>query len=181
MTNKYKEMIRLQKFTKSDYDRLILWIDSKETLMQFAGPGFTFPLTSEQLEESLIDKNRYAFTIIDADSGNYIGHSEIFLTGTSASLGRILIGDYQLRGKGLGKEIVLQLLEYSFNTLGQRQVELNVFDWNIGAIRCYEKVGFTINPYKKLERKINGETWIALNMALDKQKWNEQNEYKQNH
>ena len=164
-------MIILQKFTKSDYKRLISWIDTAETLMQFAGPGFTFPLTSEQIDDSLSDNKRFAFKVIDTESGDCIGHSEIYLTGTSASLGRILIGDKQLRGKGLGKTIVEQLLDYCYNTLNQRQAELNVFDWNINAIKCYEKVGFTINPEKKLERKINGETWVALNMTFDKQKW----------
>jgi RimJ/RimL family protein N-acetyltransferase len=173
-------MIILQKFTKRDYNGLISWIDSKETLMQFARPGFTFPLTSEQLDKSLSDKNRFAFTVIDTESGDCIGHSEIYLKEASASLGRILIGDEELRGKGLGKKIVIQLLDYSFNILNQSQVELNVFDWNISAIKCYEKVGFTINPEKKAERKINGETWVALNMTLDKQKWEQQNKYKQN-
>jgi hypothetical protein len=35
-------MIELQKFTKRDYKRLISWVDTAETLMQFAGPKFTF-------------------------------------------------------------------------------------------------------------------------------------------
>ncbi len=58
-------MIALQKFDKTGYERLIRWIDSEDTLMQFAGPAFTFPLTNEQLEKSLKDKNRFAFKVVD--------------------------------------------------------------------------------------------------------------------
>ena len=38
------------------------------------------------------------------------------------------------------------------------------------AIECYKKAGFTINPGKILERKVKNETWVALNMTLDKNK-----------
>ena len=37
--------------------------------------------------------------------------------------------------------------------------------------KCYEKVGFVINHNKKIERKIKGEIWTALNMTLDKSQW----------
>ena len=76
-----------------------------------------------------------------------------------------------MRGKGLCSPIVDQLLQIVFQQLNQSRVELNVFDWNAGAIRCYEKAGFVINPNKKLERTVNGKTWIALNLILDTSTW----------
>jgi RimJ/RimL family protein N-acetyltransferase len=41
-----------------------------------------------------------------------------------------------------------ELLDYSFRELDMNEVELNVYDWNIAGIKCYEKVGFVINPNK---------------------------------
>ena len=164
-------MIRLEKFDNSSFDKLISWIDSAETLMQFAGPSYSFPLTVEQLQQSEQDQNRHAFKVIDSNSDNTIGHAEIHLTPETAILRRILIGDARMRGKGLCSPIVDQLLQIVFQHLNQSRVELNVFDWNAGAIRCYEKAGFVINPNKKLERTVNGKTWIALNMILDKSTW----------
>lgn len=163
-------MIRFEKFDNSDYDRLISWVNSAETLMQFAGPAFTFPLTHEQLDASLSDKNRIAFKVVNT-SNETIGHAEVYVTSQSAYLGRILIGDVQLRGKGLGLQLVSSLLVYCFEVLQQSNVALNVFDWNTGAIRCYEKAGFQINPDKKAERKVNGKTWVALNMTITRQTW----------
>lgn len=162
-------MIRLEKFGKENYASLISWIDSEEALMEFGGPLFTFPLTPEQLDHSLSDPNRIVFCVVDDESNISIGHCEIYLTENSAKLGRILVGPQDQRGKGLGQQIVRLLLHHIFRDLGKPIADLNVFDWNTGAIRCYEKVGFTINPDKKLEREIKGETWIAINMVIDQQ------------
>jgi len=164
-------MISLEKFDSSSYDKLISWIDSPEALMQFAGPSYSFPLTKEQLEKSGGDPNRYAYKVVDTDTNNTIGHAEIHLISDGAVLRRILVGDTNMRGKGLCSPIVAQLLRIVFVELKQVKVELNVFDWNTSAIKCYEKAGFIINPNKVLERTVNGKTWFALNMVLDKDKW----------
>ena len=164
-------MIRLEKFNYKCYDRLISWVVTAEDLMQFAGPAFTFPLTYEQLDNSLSDSKRFAFQVLDSNTGTTIGHAEIYLTEQVAYLGRLLIGERDFRGMGIGRQIVYCLLDFAFKDLDQQQVELNVFDWNINAIKCYEKAGFVFNPNKRAEREVNGQTWIALNMGIDKQKW----------
>lgn len=164
-------MIRLEHFDKENYADLISWVTSEEELMQFAGPQFKFPLTPEQLDISLSDTNRYAFRIVTNETDVSIGHAEIYASADSAKIGRILIGDKKLRGKGLGKQIVHSLLDFTFSWLEKPKVELYVFDWNTSAIKCYEKVGFTINPDKKLERKVKEEVWVALHMTIDRAKW----------
>ncbi len=60
-----------------------------------------------------------------------------------------------------------------FNNFDRSKIELNVFDWNVAAIKSYEKVGFKINPDKKLEQKIKGQTWTAFNMILHNEDWKE--------
>ena len=160
-------MIRLEKFTKEMYPDLISWIGNAEELMLFAGPKLTFPLTNEQLNESLNEKGRFAFQVVNENDNLPIGHCEIYLTNNTAALGRILIGEKSFRGKGLGKIIVKKLLKYIEENIDRKKVELNVFDFNIAAVKCYEKVGFKINPNKKSERIVNGKKWIALNMTLD--------------
>src|SRR5438067_2455808 len=93
-------MIQLQKLDRKDYDLFISWVDTPETLMQFAGPTFSFPLTAEQLDQSLKDSKRFAFKVMDIPTTTMIGYAEIYLTEQSAYLGKILIGDKELRGKG---------------------------------------------------------------------------------
>src|SRR5438128_1653044 len=132
-------MIRLEKFDRDGYAALISWVDSEETLMQFAGPLYSYPLTPAQLDESLSDPNRTAFSIVYGEAGGSIlhaeehksiGHAEIYYSESSAKLGRILIGDERQRGKGLGQQIMHLLLDLAFARPGIEMVELNVFDWN---------------------------------------------------
>jgi RimJ/RimL family protein N-acetyltransferase len=160
--------IRLEQFGRDNYADLVAWVESEEALMQFAGPLLKFPLAAEQLDVSLSDKNRIAFRVVDNERNRGIGHAEIYLSENSARLGRILIGEKERRGKRLGQQIVGLLLDFSFTNFDIPLVELNVFDWNTAAIKCYEKVGFTVNPAKTIERKIKDKTWIAINMTIDR-------------
>jgi RimJ/RimL family protein N-acetyltransferase len=162
---------RLNKFNRENYASLIAWVETEEDLMQFAGPLLKFPLTPQQLDASLSDKNRIAFTVVDDETNLTIGHAETYLTENTVKIGRILIGSKALRGKGLGQQIIEMLLDFSFTNFDRTVVELNVFDWNISAIKCYEKAGFTINPGKTLERKVKDKTWTALNMTIDKKRY----------
>ncbi|MDP4179576.1 MAG: GNAT family N-acetyltransferase [Bacillota bacterium] len=50
----------------------------------------------------------------------------------------------EYRGIGLGKKIILQVLDNAFNNLKLKQVYLNVRENNIRAIECYKSCGFTI-------------------------------------
>ncbi len=163
-------MIRLEKFDSRFYSTLISWIDSEEALMQFAGPGFTFPLTAEQIDQSLSDAKRFAFAVLH-EHNHQAGHAEIYLKENSFVLSRILIGDESQRGKGMGLQIVNELLNFGFGNFDKQSAELNVFDWNEPAIKCYKKAGFTVNEKMKFERKIKNKVWIAINMTLKRDKW----------
>ncbi|PWN58517.1 GNAT family N-acetyltransferase [Chryseobacterium viscerum] len=160
-------MITLLPFTMEDVPLLISKITDERMLLQFAGPAYHFPLTEQQLETDLSDKNRTLFKITD-QTGNTMGHAQIFLKEKTFLLGRILIWDENNRGKGYGKKVMQELLKYGFSHFDKETAELNVYDWNTGAIECYRKVGFAFDPDVKSEAKIDQETWISLNMKIHK-------------
>ncbi len=160
-------MIRLEPFTNEDFEKLISWIDNKELLIQFAGSVFEYPLTAEQLTIYISDNKRFAFKVIDVNMNETIGHAEIYLTEPDTSrLCRILIGNKEYRGKGRGQQTVQQLTDYSFEKFKVEVVELNVYDWNISAIKCYEKAGFITNPNKSKKIEVDGKIWTAINMKI---------------
>ena len=164
-------MIKLEKFTTQDFDRLINWIDNEEMLVQFSGPIFKFPLTNVQLENYITTENTFAFKVINLESNEVIGHCEIYKSeNNTAKLCRILIGDERFRGKGIGVKIVNELVNYCFQSLNVESIELNVYDWNKSAIKCYEKSDFKINPNKISQIEVNGNIWISINMTLVKTK-----------
>lgn len=71
-----------------------------------------------------------------------------------------------MRGKGIGSELITKLIEYGFNTLKKERIILNVYSWNVGAIKCYEKVGFSKSekPIKIVE--VGNEKWETIEMEL---------------
>ncbi|CAN5770874.1 GNAT family protein [soil metagenome] len=161
-------MIKLEPFTEKDFEQVIEWVDSKELLITIAGTYFSFPLTSEQLHRYLKDKRSYSFNIVDADTEKVIGHAELVNMGNDVyKIDKLLIGDKEQRGKGIGEKVMQLLVQYAFDKLNASTVELNVFDWNTSAIRCYEKTGFKINPAKTAMFKVGDKEWVALNMIVE--------------
>lgn len=165
-------MIRLEAFTIHDFDRLISWIKDEETLIQFGGALFTFPLTIEQLTRYVTDEKRHIYKVVNPARNITLGHAEIYFSEDGIpKLCRILIGEESLRGKGFGKQIIHKLLKISFNNNETKTVELNVFDWNIVAIKCYEKCGFVLNKNVRRMIQVNNKTWASVNMRIDKATW----------
>jgi len=165
-------MIKIERFGKEDFSRLISWIENEEALIQFSGPVFSFPLTEPQLQVYMSDPRRNAFRVINTENNTVIGHAEVyFMEDHSAKLCRILIGDTQFRGKGIGQKLVSELLKFSFNHLQASHAMLNVYDWNVSAIKCYEKAGFSIVEGKTKSTNFNGNTWTAIHMAISRLTW----------
>jgi RimJ/RimL family protein N-acetyltransferase len=162
-------MIKLAAFTIKDFDQLIAWVDSNELLITIAGTYFSYPLTTEQLQKYLNDEKSYSFNIVDTGTNKVIGHAELVNMGSNTlKIDKLLIGDKVQRGKGIGQKVMQELVRYAFEELHTNTVELNVFDWNTSAIRCYEKTGFKINPAKSAMFKVEDKEWLALNMTISK-------------
>ena len=167
-------MIKLEPFTESDIDRLISWIDSKELLVTIAGTDFTFPLTSSQLLTYIQDEKSYPFNLVNGGENKIVGHAEIIVKENGlCKIDKLLIGDRSIRGQGIGQAAIHSLLQYSFENLNATVVELNVFDWNVAGIKCYEKCGFTKNESQTQTFKMESSTWLAFNMRIDKSRWEE--------
>lgn len=165
-------MIKLTPFRQADFSRLISWIDSKELLVTIAGTIWTYPLTADQLLSYLNDPKSHSFNIVETGQNTTIGHAEIIVSDDgTCKIDKLIVGDPAQRGKGIGQLVMQELLSYAFGKLPVHTVELNVFDWNHGAIRCYEKVGFTFNPAKKQTFEMDNHKWVALNMTLKKEQW----------
>jgi len=68
-------------------------------------------------------------------------------------IGRFIINP-ELTGKGLGKRALIEFINLIFQDEDVNSITLNVFDYNVGAKKLYEKVGFKVvnvteNPMKK--------------------------------
>lgn len=164
-------MIKLEPFKPADFDLFISWLNDEDLLITIAGTYFSYPLTSEQLQRYLSDEKSMAFNIIDSNENKNIGHAEIITTGKDTfKLDKVIVGDKTNRGKGTGLLLINALLDYCFEKLQAREVELNVYDWNIAGIKCYEKAGFAFTG-KTMTTIVRDNIWTAKNMTIDKERW----------
>lgn len=162
-------MIKLEKFEKPDFARLISWIDSEKSMIQFSGAVFNFPVTVEQLEKYISAENRSAFKVIDIITGEVIGHAElnnIDYKNKHASICRVLIGEKENRNKGYGKLIIKELVHFGFEELKLHRIDLRVFDFNHQAIQCYLDCGFEKEGLLRDIIKVGEKYWSTYNMSI---------------
>ncbi|MFK7934090.1 MAG: GNAT family N-acetyltransferase [Saprospiraceae bacterium] len=163
-------MIKLIPFTLNPHAHYLRgWTTGEKDLVQFAGPLFQYPLTEDQIENWIADENRTVFAVLDDFFEGVIGFAELSdYDEKTAKIARVLIGASSERGKGYGTSLITKLVRIAFAEWNKKSVILNVYDWNKGAIRCYEKVGFSFTNRPPIIMEIGGETWNSLEMKIEK-------------
>jgi RimJ/RimL family protein N-acetyltransferase len=168
----------LRPFQRSDFARLIEWAESPEFLFQWAGPLFTYPLDTAQLERYWLTATgtpptRRIYTALAGEGGPAVGHielSNIDRRHRSATLSRVLIGP-QWRGQGLGQQMVTRLLAIGFEELHLHRMDLYVFDFNHAAVACYERAGLIREGLMRDARRVGDAYWSVVLMSLLEEEW----------
>ena len=128
---------------------IVKWTNEKgkDFLEQWAGKSLDFPLTESQIDDL---KNIYSIFC----ENEFVGIiQKIRKEHDNIHIGRFLINP-ELAGKGLGKRALIEFINLIFQYEDVNSITLNVFDYNVGAKKLYEKVGFEVvnvteNPMKK--------------------------------
>ncbi|WP_062047114.1 GNAT family N-acetyltransferase [Bacillus sp. JCM 19034] len=176
-------MIQLRFFQRTDFQQLIDWIDTPQFLLQWGGPNFSFPLTERQLENYVknandVNSHVFVYSVIDTITEDLVGHislGNIDKQNKSARVGKVLVGDKNVRGKGIGQRMMKEILKIAFDELNLQKVSLVVFDFNTSAIACYEKVGFVKEGLHRDARKIGNEYWSLWEMSILENEWKKMN------
>ena len=163
-----KNMIELESFNQGDFVVFKAWIQSEEELLQFAGRTFSYPVTDEQLVNYINTPDKRSFKVVLKATNETIGHCSLNFENGNYTLCRILVGNKELRGQKIGEQIIRKMADLLFLDPKIDKVDLNVFDFNKAAIRCYEKVGFKIDHKNTTEITVKGKPWTRLNMVLER-------------
>ena len=145
----------------------LIQIDDTLRLRKYDGTH-DFALAWYQDEETvwLVDGNRNPYTPERlAGMYHYLNEAgelyfiEIMENGTYKPIGDvtfwqedmpIVIGDPNYRGNGIGRRVILALIQRG-RMLGYNRLEVGeIYDWNKASRRCFESLGFT--PYEKTEK-----------------------------
>ena len=128
---------------------IVKWTNQKgkDFLEQWAGASLDFPLAIGQIDKldniySIFCENEFVGII-----------QKIRKEHDNIHIGRFLINP-ELTGRGLGKRALIEFINLIFQDEDVNSITLNVFDYNAGAKKLYEKIGFKVvnvteNPMKK--------------------------------
>jgi RimJ/RimL family protein N-acetyltransferase len=129
------------------------------------------PMTEDRAKrwvQRLLDRD-YAWII---EAGSLVGEirlDRVDLRDKRASLA-IGIEDGSQLGKGLGSEAIALVLGYAFNILKLHRVSVRVVDYNLRAVRAYQKCGFVIEGKEREAAFVDGVWYDDVMMAvLDKE------------
>jgi RimJ/RimL family protein N-acetyltransferase len=71
----------------------------------------------------------------------------------------VFVGDAGARGRGVGRDAIMTLLDYAFDRLDLHQVELWSLTGNERAIRAYESCGFVLDATLR-DRSFKDAGWV---------------------
>ena len=125
------------------------------------------PITEEEASfwvQRLLDQE-YAWIIEASHLIGEIRLDRVDLRDRRASLA-IGIEDASQLGKGLGSEAIALALGYAFNDLRLHRVSVRAVDYNLRAIRAYQKCGFIIEGKEREAAFVDGIWHDDVVMAI---------------
>ncbi len=130
--------------------------DAQELFFFF--PAATWPLTHEQLRDSIAQ--RCDSTVIEHD-GQVAGFANFYRweQGGTCTIGNVIV-DPQVRGVGLGAQLIGQMIHIARSGHQASDVTLSCFSSNVAGLLLYPKLGFV--PFAIEERKDKQQERVAL-------------------
>ncbi len=165
--------MRLRPYNKQkDFRYIEQWVSDAKTHALWCAGLLPYPFTEEDFHQ-LLYKGEAEFGdcgYIFMDEGGIPVGFCIFNINMAENFGftKFVVLDNTMRGKGYGTKMMQLLLKYAFEIAGVEEVRINVFDCNVGAKKCYEKVGFLERTYTENVFRFEDENWGRYQLAAGK-------------
>ncbi len=163
------EVCYLSPIRVEDAQQFTEWLNDLDVTVNLSITAQMISLENEIEYLKNFNKNgEYIFSIIDRKKDKLIGNAglqDVNLLHRKATFG-IFIGDKKYWNKGYGSDATMLILDYGFNLLNLNNILLNVFDYNVRAIKCYEKCGFKKIGQRREDRIIGGKKHNTIFMDI---------------
>lgn len=171
--------VRLRSFELSDVDEIMKhW--NKMEIRNLIGGADMGPVSRNDEEEWIRntwkqrqERKAFIFAIEAKTDNQLIGGTSLFninWTHRSTEAG-IAIFNPENWGKGYGQEAMNLSLGFAFRNLNLNRVELDTFDFNTRALKCYLNVGFKEVGRRRNARFIDGAYHDDIIMDILKDEW----------
>jgi len=161
------ERVTLRPLAAGDLRRCVKWFSDPQVL-HFLGRSRPVTLSEEErwyheyLQRS--DEQIFAIEVSGKHVGN-IGLHKVDRVHRKADLG-IVIGEATYWSQGFGTDALRTVLRYGFAHLGLNKISLEVLEYNIRAIRSYEKCGFVREGVYREDIYKDGRFFNVVRMSL---------------
>lgn len=171
------ERVRLGPIKKNYIDSFLKWFNDPEIIQYLVMYRPMTRMEEEDWLEKLKDREdtiHLAITLPNEDGSEKLigncGIHRIDWKNRSAEIG-ITIGEKEYQNKGYGTEAIELLLEYGFNTVNLNRIELQVYDYNVRAIKTYKKIGFIEEGRRRKFMFSKGAYHDAIIMSILAEEW----------
>jgi len=161
---------------RDDIPRFVAWMNDYRTSRTLAIRAPISQVSEEQwFERITADQGRVGYFFVaclledDRPIGT-IGLFDLDLLNGGAGLG-ISIGEEADRGKGHGTDMLRALLAFGFEHLRLQRIWLDVYDFNPGARRVYERVGFVLEGVLRRAMFREGRFIDVHRMSILEEEW----------
>ena len=148
--------VKIRRFTREDLDKRCKWPPYEDPLYRHHNIYLPTRGMCDHWYKTWVNGRGRASFAIDDEQGRMMGQislREIDRRKGEARLGISLARD--VVGKGYGTETLRLFLGCYFREMGFKRMVLDVAQFNRRAIRCYEKLGFTVTRQFLRENTFN--------------------------
>ncbi len=161
--------MELRPFRHADIPPLLTWFRTQAELVQWGGPGRTFPLDEAQMLALLAETNgtRPARRVWAGDRHGTLAATASVLDWRQGTALLTMVGIApDARGQGLAAPFIGQVLQAVFQDPAIERLELNVYTFNAAAIRLYDALGFVREGIRRSLARVGEERWDAAHYSM---------------
>ena len=165
------ERVRLRAIEREDIPTFVRWFNDPEIRRYLLMYEPMSRVKEERWFESRVEARDEFLLAIEAQVGDdwihigNVGLHRIDWKNRTAVFG-IALGEKAYWGQGYGTDATRTMLRFAFDELNLHRVELEVYDFNPRAMRCYEKAGFQREGTRRQALFRDGCYWDVHTMAV---------------
>ncbi len=165
--------VYLRPLDRGDAPAFVTWLNDPDLRRNLLASRPMTLRAEEEFIDALATGDRITLGLALRDGDRLIGGTglhDIEPRCRRATFG-ILIGPPEERGKGHGTEATRLMVGYAFDTLNLNKVCLQVYEYNPGGVRAYEKVGFRREGVLRQDTYRDGRYWDTIVMGILREEW----------
>ncbi len=167
----FGKKVRLRAIERQDIPTFVRWFNDPE-VRQYLQAYEPMSTAQEErwFEDHLAKKDNFNFGIeaLVGEAWVHVGNlglDQVDWKNRCAVFG-IVMGEKAYWGQGYGTDATRTALRFAFRELNLHRVELDVYDYNPRAMRCYEKAGFRRDGTRRQAHFHDGQYYDVHVMSI---------------